>query len=157
MTATVLSLLTGVSISDPSHVIKQGWQGSRPFMTGCLIITDNVYSICAGTVIDIGVDNKNGLYSVTIEYNYVLWVRYCQLGSCDVAVGDSVSRGTKIGVPHRELLRFEYCTDTFSVFPMRCGTRQLYKHDPMPVLSGDVDLSDPINLDIEGFDNGGDE
>jgi len=151
MITDVLSTLTGVSINDASHVIKQGWQGSRPFMTGCLIITKDVYSVCMGTVIDVGIDNKNNLYSVTVEYDYSLWLRYCLLKSCDVKVGDSVDQGTKIGTAYKDILRFEYCTDTFSVFPVRCGENQLYKHDPMPVLAGEVsltELDDPGNIVI---------
>ena len=140
MNTAVLSTLLGRTIDDAASVIKQGWQGTRPFMTGCLINTDDVFSICTGTVVDIGQDNKNNLYSVTIEYNYSTWIRYCLLQFYEVAVGDQVVVGTKIGTTYKGVLRFEYCSDTFSVFPYRQGTRQLYKHDPMPVLTGEIAL-----------------
>jgi hypothetical protein len=143
MTTSVLSMLIGKSIKDPSHVIKQGWQGTRPFMTGCLIITDDVFSICSGLVVDVGQDEKSSLYSVTVEYEYAVWVRYCQLESCDVAFGDTIERKTRIGTAYNGLLRFEYCSDEFSVFPVRTTDRQMYKHDPMPILVGDLTLPDP--------------
>ena len=158
MNTDIFSILVGASIDDPSHIIKQGWQGSRPFMTGCLIITDNVFSICEGTVIDIGMDDKNNLYSVTVEYDYDMWIRYCLLDSYTVSVGDSVVLNTPIGTTHNNLLRFEYCTDEFSVFPLRINTRQLYKHDPMPILIGEVELPDAeVEVIIEEPTDDGEE
>ena len=143
MNFDVISSLVGNPINDLSHVIKQGWQNSRPFMTGCLIYTDNVFSICSGTVLDVGVDDKNNLYSVSVEYEYATWVRYCLLQTCNVSVGDVLSKDDKIGSTYKGVLRFEYCTDEFSLFPYRTNDRQLYKHDPMPILTGEIELSDP--------------
>ena len=140
MITDVLSTLTGTKVGDISRVIKQGWQGSKPFMTGCLINTNNAYSICDGLVVDVGIDDKNNLYSVSVEYEYALWVRFCQLKSCSVSFGDRITKGTKIGEVGRQPLRFEYCTDEVSDFTLRISDRLLYKHDPMPVLNGDVKL-----------------
>lgn len=136
MNTLILSTLTGTNVNNPSQVINQGWHGSQPFMTGCLVNTKTACSICSGLVIDVGVDDKNNLYSVTVEYNSVLWVRYCLLSKCLIALGDKVSLGTKIGITYKNLLRFEYCNKDVSDFPVRIGTRQLYKHDPAPVLFG---------------------
>lgn len=133
----VLSMLTGETIMDSSNVIEQGWHDSQPFMTGCLIKTSNVYSICPGIVINIGVDDKNNLYSVTVEYDSQTWVRYCMLGNVSVNVGDSVEFQTKIGTSHKNLIRFEYCTPEVSNFPVRELTSQLYRQDPTPVLFSD--------------------
>lgn len=142
MTTDILSMLIGTPIKDPSHIIKQGWQGTRPFMTGCLIITDNVFSICQGTVVAVGQDDMSDLYTVTVEYDYLTCIRYCNLKSCNVAFGDQISRGTKIGNTYKGELRIEYCTSEFSQFVARTADRQLYKHDPMPVLTGLVSLPD---------------
>lgn len=149
MTTDIISTLVGATIKDLSHVIKQGWQGTRPFMTGCLIITDNVFSICTGTVAAVGQDEASELYTVTVEYDYVTWVRYCNLQSCDVDFGDRVVRGTKIGNTYKGELRIEYCTDEFSQFVARTTDRQLYKHDPMPVLAGIVSLPDKTDSSEE--------
>lgn len=140
MNTEVISILTGKSVADISHVIKQGWQNTRPFMTGCLIYTDDVFSICDGMVVDIGKDDKNNLYSVTVEYEDALYVRYCLLQTCNVSVGQEIGLSDKIGSTYKNVLRFEYCTNEFSVFPFRCGNNQLYKHDPLPVLIGEVTL-----------------
>lgn len=140
MNTEVISILTGKSVADISHVIKQGWQNTRPFMTGCLIYTDDVFSICDGMVVDIGKDDKNNLYSVTVEYEDALYVRYCLLQTCNVSVGQEIGLSDKIGSTYKNVLRFEYCTNEFSVFPFRCGNNQLYKHDPLPVLIGEVAL-----------------
>lgn len=149
MNYPILSMLVGTNVTDLSRVIKQGWTDTRPFMTGCLINTTNVFSICEGSVIAVGIDDKNKLYSVTIEYDYLTWVRYCQLSSCDVAFGDKVKRGTRIGKAYKGTLRFEYCSDTVSDFTVRTCTRQLYKNDPMVILEGDLELPD-----IEETDDG---
>ena len=138
----ILSGLVGRSVDNFSEVIKQGWHDIRPFMTGCLISTTSAYSICSGTVIDVGKDDKNLTYSVTVEYEYLTWIRYCLLKSCDVEFGDKVSIGTKIGDTYNKVLRFEYCTNDDSRFPTRIGLRCLYKQDPMVILDGSRTLPD---------------
>ena len=135
MNTNILSILTGLTDINISKVIKQGWHGGRPFVTGCLINTDNVYSVCQGVVIGIGKDDNN-LYSVTVEYNSQLWVRYCLLKSYSISIGERVLLNTKIGNAYKNTLRFEYCTANKSDFPIRVLNRQLYKHDPAPVLFG---------------------
>ena len=140
MNTDILSTLLGTKVSDVSKVIKQGWQATRPFMTGCLIYADDVYSISTGTVVEIGKDDKNNLYSVTIEYDYGICIRYCLLQFYNVVVGEEISVGTKIGNAYKGVLRIEYCTEEFSVFTYRNGDSQLYKHDPMPILTGEIDL-----------------
>lgn len=142
MNTTVLSILVGHTVKDPNTVIIQGWHGSRPFMTGCLVHTDNAYSICAGKVIDIGSDDKNDLYSVTVEYDYVTWVRYCLLQDYHVSVGDTIIANTLIGTPFKKSLRFEYCNANVTDFPVRLLHRQLYKHDPTPIIFGMEHLSE---------------
>ena len=79
MISDIMSLLIGKDIDNPYKYIIQGWQDTAPYMTGYLISASQVYSICSGVVIDIGKDNKNNLYSVTIEYDYSTWIRYCLL------------------------------------------------------------------------------
>ena len=142
MNAAVMSTLLGQKVTDPYKYIKQGWQDTRPFMTGSLISANMAHSVCVGTVIDVGVDDKNRLYSVTIEYEYLTWIRYCLLDSCSVKLGDKITKGAEIGKPHNGILRFEYCNNEASTFPVRIDYRCLYKQDPMVVLSGDLELPD---------------
>lgn len=142
MIPDIISLLVGKDISDASAYIIQGWQSGDVNMTGTLISANNVYSICSGTVINVGKDNKNNLYSVSVEYEYAIWIRYCMLKSVNVKVGDEVDRGDKIGNAYNNALRVEYCTDEESDFPFRCGEWELYKQDPMIILSGELELPD---------------
>lgn len=153
MTPDIIALLIDKDIVDPDKYIIQGWQSGNTNMTGTLISADQVYSICSGMVIDIGKDSKNNLYSVSVEYEYATWIRYCLLDSVDVVVGDSVSRGASIGKTRNGELRLEYCTDDESEFPFRCGNMELYKQDPIVILAGDIDLPDPdTDVYIEGLD-----
>lgn len=136
MIGDILSTIVGASLSDSSKVVIQGWHDSPPYLTGTLISASSVYSMSTGVVIAVGQDDKNDLYSVTVEYNYVTWFRYCLLKTCEVNVGDTVAIGTKIGTTSKDTLRFEYCSQAPSDFPMRALGRQLYKQDPTPILFG---------------------
>ena len=158
MIPDIISLLVGKDITDPTKYIIQGWQAGDVNMTGTLINTDKVFSICSGTIIEVGKDNKNNLYSVSVEYEYATWVRYCMLESVYVSVGNVISRGDGIGKAYKSQLRLEYCTDDESEFPFRCGNMELYKQDPMVILDGDIDLADPeIDVYIEGLEDEDDD
>lgn len=153
MIPDIIALLIGKDIDDPEPYIKQAWQSGDVNMTGTLIRADDVYSICSGTVVDIGKDPKNDLYSVSVEYEYATWVRYCLLEVVEVNKGDEITRGAKVGKTYKGELRLEYCTDDESEFPFRCGNSELYKHDPEIILSEDIDLPDPDDdVYIEGVD-----
>lgn len=138
---SVLSTLTGMEVTSYSQVIQQGWRDTDPAVTGCLIKADIVFSICDGVVVDVGKD-KDNLYSVSVEYDYQTWVRYCLLESCSVTVGSTIYEGDEIGKAYKNSFRFEYCTDEISDFSFRTETRQLYKHDPIEVLIGLILLPD---------------
>lgn len=158
MIPDIISLLIGEDTTTPEKYIIQGWQSGDVNMTGTLINVNKVFSICSGKVIDIGKDSKNNLYSVSVEYEYATWIRYCMLDSINVKVGDDLSRGDEIGKAYKNQLRLEYCTDDESEFPFRCGTMELYKQDPMIVLDGDIDLADPeIDVYIEGLEDEDDD
>lgn len=151
MTPTIISTLIGKSTKDPYKYIKKGWQDTKPYMTGYLMSADNVHSICSGIVLDVGIDNKTKLYSVTVEYEYLTWVRYCLLQTCDVKFGEKVSIGTKLGKAYKGTMRFEYCNNNISDFPVRLDGRCLYKQDPLVILEGDLELPDKTD---EVTDNG---
>ena len=158
MIPDIVALLIGKDITDPDKYIIQGWQSGDVNMTGTLISADEVFSICSGTVIDIGRDSKNNLYSVSVEYEYATWIRYCLLESVSVIVGDILSRGAEIGKAYKGEMRLEYCTDDESEFPFRSGNIELYKQDPIIILSGDIDLPDPDDdVYIEGLEDYDDE
>lgn len=135
----VLSTLTGNIVNDPKSVIDQGFVGISAATAGCLIRTSIVHSICDGTVIASGVDPLNNTVTLTVEVTSQMWIRYCCLLEDNLpAVGQKVKESDYLGVTYKGLMRLEYCTATTSQFPVRELNRQLYKHDPTPIIFGGI-------------------
>lgn len=141
---TALSTLTGKAVTDPKSVIDRGWSCSRTNTTGCRIKTDKVHSICQGVVLSVLQDPKDSAWCVTVEVNSSIWVRYCRLSSVVVKEGQNITSGTLIGDAYKKLMRLEYCTSTESRFPVRVRNKQLYKHDPTPIIFSIKNLSEVI-------------
>ena len=62
-----------------------------------------VSAVMAGTVTEVGKDDKYGPY-VTVTHGNGVESRYCCLGETEVSEGDVVSKGDKIGVVGEEAL-----------------------------------------------------
>lgn len=135
-----LSLLTGNHVDNPREVIEQGWVGSVPYNTGCLIKTEEVHSICKGKVLAVDRDPKNNTWSITVEVNSQKWIRYCRMASFKVSVGQTLTFNDFLGFSNKGLMRLEYCTSETSQFPVRVLKRQLFKHDPTPIIFGIASL-----------------
>ena len=133
----VLSTLVGNQVENPSSVIEQGFSGNNSVTAGCLIRATSVYSICNGTVISTGIDPINDTLTITVEVNSQKWIRYCRLSPETLLnVGQKIQVGNFLGFAYDGLVRVEYCTSVPSKFPVRELHKQLYKHDPTPVLFG---------------------
>ena len=141
MNTDILSALTGLTVTNPRSVIDQGFVGNNINTAGCMIKTSTVYSICDGTILAVERDPSDSTWCVTVEFDSQLWVRYCRLSATGVFAGRTLFKGELVGYSAKQLMRFEYCTATKSQFPVRVATRQLYKHDPTPVLFGQIPLS----------------
>ena len=144
MNNKVFSILTGRELSDKESVIVQGYSGKNQDTAGCFINTQGVYSICNGVVLAVDRESKNDTWCVTIWVNSQQWVRYCSLSSASVLVGANISVNDRIGYAYKNLMKFEYCTADKSKFPVRVSTNQLYKHDPTPILSGQIPLTEGV-------------
>lgn len=144
MNTTVLSTLIGRTLSDNENVIEQGYGGSSQTTAGCFIKTQTVNSICNGTVVSVERDAITNTWCVTVWVNSQQWVRYCYLSSVKVITGTTISMNDSIGYAYKNLMKFEYCTSAKSKFPVRVSNQQLYKHDPTPILSGQLKLSEVI-------------
>ena len=142
MNTDVLSTLTGMTIKDPRSVIDQGYVGSDPLTANCLIRTFEVHSICRGVVLAVEQEPKYNHWCVTVEVDSRRWVRYRSLASAKVKAGQTVTKDTFIGYGYKGMVRFEYCTDQQSQFPVRILEKQLYKQDPSPVLFGTENLGE---------------
>lgn len=132
----VLSILTGKQVD--SSVIDRGYCGNAQQFAGCFIKTDKVYNLCKSVVLASEKDPYDNTYTVTTEVNSQCWLRYCGLKESVVIPGLHLNEKDEIGSSKDGLFRFEYCTSTESQFPVRLLSRQLYKHDPTPVIFGNV-------------------
>lgn len=132
----VLSILTGKQVD--SSVIDRGYCGNYQEYAGCYIKSDKVYSICNGVVLASEKDPKNDTYSVTVEVDSQCWVRYCYLSQVNVSAGAYLKLEDLVGYSTKNLTRLEYCTANESQFPVRILSKQLYKHDPTPIIFGKV-------------------
>ena len=128
----ILSILVGNEVDE--SVIEQGFIGSNQHNAGCFIKTTSVCSICNGLILSVARDPDNSTWSITVEVDPHHWVRYCNLGGTSMLVGKQVSVYDSIGYATKGLMRLEYCTDEKSQFPVRIGSRKLYKQDPTPII-----------------------
>lgn len=142
MIYNVLTTLTGLQVTDTRNIIDQGFLGNDTKTANCKINTFEVHSISSGTVISIDRDDKYAYWHVTVEVNSKRWVRYCCLASFKVKVGEVINKGDFIGYGYRGTMRFEYCTDSLSQFPVRLVSRTMYKQDPTPILFEQEDVEE---------------
>ena len=140
----VLSTLVGIEVNEPSQVIVQGWTVGDTAVTGCVIKLNKAHSICSGMVLAVEKDPKDNTWCVTVEVNSQRWVRYCHLSSAVSIVGQRLKLEDSIGFACNGTIRLEYCTADKSRFPVRIGSRQLYKQDPTPIVFGQEILSEVL-------------
>lgn len=140
MNTSILSTLTGLNVTNPRSVIDQGFVGNNTETANCKIKTTEVHSICEGLVLAVERNPIDNTWSVTVEVNSQLWVRYCSLRTTGIAVGSTLHKNDLVGYANKFIMRFEYCTTAKSKFPVRVATRQLYKQDPTPILFGQIPL-----------------
>lgn len=107
--------------------------------TGLDIQTHDVYGFQSGVVTQIGKD-EDGHSVVTVQYSGHVSLRYGHLMDVYVKSGETLFVGSFIGVAYK-YLHFEYVTTESSIWPVRIGTITYYKHDPEPLLSGDIILN----------------
>ena len=144
MNTNILSMLTGTTVKDSDNIIQQGYGGSSQATAGCFIKAQSVHSICKGTVLAIERDPVTSAWCVTVWVNSQQWVRYCSLSAVKVLVGSTLNENDAIGYAYKNVMKFEYCTSQKSKFPVRVAMQQLYKHDPTPVLFGQIKLTEGV-------------
>lgn len=110
--------------------------------SGLDIKTYNVYSRCTGSVLHIG-KSQNGLFTITIQYNSTMCLRYGHMSNHYLAVGNVVVAGELLG----ECLNYVHyecitTSKTNSIWPVRLYDGTWWKHDPTPTIDGSI-----------GFDN----
>jgi len=135
MNTAVLEILTGMKVNNPRDIIDRGFIGNSSDTAGCLLKTFEVHSICKGIVISIDYENK-GTWCITVEVNSQRWIRYCGLASVKIKSGQTLFTGDFLGYGYRGMMQLEYCTSDVNSYPVRLASKQLYKHDPSPVIFG---------------------
>mgnify|MGYP003295628889 CR=1 FL=1 len=84
-----------------------GKQGDRTWHTGCDVEAHNVYSLCDGVVINIAYEQKHTSI-VTVQYSKNRCVRYGNLASVEVSIGQPIVDGQLVGKASKSV-HFEYC------------------------------------------------
>lgn len=146
----LLSILTGKDVKDSRDVVKKAWNISkRPYVSGFVLNTTELYNICPGKVVD--VNNDNDGYSVSVLINSSQLIRYTHLKEVFVSENDQIFIGDMIGFANKKSI-FEYCTDTQkdSIWPVRIHNMTFYKHNPDEILTDK--LRPQIEIDDRDWD-----
>lgn len=111
------------------------------YHTGVDISANEVYSYAPGVITQIGKD-RNGLYTIVIQYSADISFRYTHLKSVYITEGQAINKGEFVGVA-KEFVHFEYLTreQEGSMWVVRVGKLSWYKHNPELVLNGGVLLN----------------
>lgn len=91
-----------------------------------------IYSLFPGVVVHVGHVEKK--YTIIIAYNSTHCVKYDNLTTAVVKLGDEVDTAQKIGTC-ADFLHFEYLNNNVSNWPVRIDATTLYKHDPTVLLT----------------------
>ena len=114
--------------------------GLDVFHTGIDIKCSELYSPCYGVCIYNGL--IDGRPSCTIQYSHNISLRYMHLYEVLVEAGQLIPENTLIGKAdgyvHFEYLTSERSYPYFRVFFNAQNSYSLYKHDPMLVITGNV-------------------
>lgn len=135
----LIAKMVGRSVNNEDSLIIKKWSSIKPYHTGLDISAATVYSICKGVVLFVGKDEDNK-YVVSVQVNNTQCVRYGHLNEVSVIAGQLVDAHV-IGTAD-QYVHFEYCTTDVSgsIWPVRLGEVTYYKHNPYPVISGEISL-----------------
>lgn len=115
---------------------------------GLVIPADSVSSLYPGRVVYIGYDGTSYTINVRTNVNEVL--RYGNIDSVLIRVGDDVMAGQEIGIVKESYL-LEYATTwrAESECPVRIADVTYYKQDPTEIVSGMYDLRQEASVDYK--------
>jgi len=103
---------------------------------GIDIATKDVITFAGGVVTDIGKD-VSGRIAITIQFDSTCSLRYMNLTSTRLTLGDKVRKGESIGTTNPRL-HFERLSAVQgdSTHPVRIGSMTHYKVDPTSIVTG---------------------
>ena len=123
--------------------------GSETYHLGIDIKASDIYCPCSGVVIYDGLVEYKP--SCTIQYSANICLRFTNMLELNVVAGQLVSYDTCIGKAD-EYVHFEYLTSepndpNFRVFFNSTISYYMYKHDPMLVLTGNIQFDNTPVVD----------
>jgi len=121
------------------------------FHTGVDVNVFDVKALASGVVIDIG--RESGGVAVTVQFDVNSCLRYMHMRLINLHLGSTLKKGDSVGLSNK-YLHFEYIKPISikPIWPVRIGKLTYYKHDPTPIITGDlvIDNTDVwyANLDL---------
>lgn len=111
--------------------------------TSCIIQCETVNNFKYGKVLFVGQSDDN-TFSVSVRINNSEIIRYCNLKSVAIRLGENCGVGTKIGEAADGLLILEYCTKWkgHSDSPVRISPYIYYKQSVSDIVSDSYDIPD---------------
>ena len=144
-------------VKGETQILKHYEAESKQKHSGIDLAGQEIYSVCQGVVIDISKHQDyhcNITYCVTIQVTESQCIRYGHLSIVTVDSNQVVSRYDEIGVCSK-YVHLEYLTRNMpdSIWPVRIGDVEYYKHDPTVLVDGSLKFEDQsyydVNKDIE--------
>lgn len=114
--------------------------------TSCVIQCETVSNFTYGKVLFVGQSDDN-TFSVNLRINNSEIIRYCNLKSVSIRLGENCGVGTKIGEAADGLLILEYCTKWKgnSSSPVRISPYTYYKQSVSDIMSCAYTIPDSID------------
>lgn len=126
-----------MNVSNKGNKVLKQWSSSTPLFSGIDISADDVYNLADGVVIQVSRDFE-GKYTVDVQFNASVVLRYSNIISCNVSANSKVLTKSILGKAdcyiHLEYLKAE---KSYPVYPVRIGKTTYYKHNPGAFLNGE--------------------
>lgn len=117
--------------------------------SGVDVQTSEVYSRCTGVLLHIGKEQR-GTYTLTVQYNSTMCLRYRGITEHRSTVNDIVVAGQLLGYC-KQYVHLE-CLTTIqaeSIWPVRIYDTTWWKHDPTPAIDGTLGFDNMLYRDAE--------
>ena len=128
-----------IATKHASTILRQWSNNSHyGYFTGVTFDAGEVFSICDGVVVQ-SETTRNNTKVITVQYSSDTYVRYLNIVelTTGITLGGLVREGQLLGKVHKNQATIELCEAyaTDRKWPVRIGTRTVYKVDPMPYLT----------------------
>lgn len=119
----------------------QPYNSSKLYHTGVDLSATSVYAFCSCVCVYVGNDEKDKI-AVIVQYDRNRAFRFSNLISTDVVGGQPLEKGTLIGIADT-FVHFELLTREESMWGVRAGKEDYWKHNPIEYATGEITLDVP--------------